>query len=63
MLKRWCGNVYNTSERNYQTLTRSTQKAVLAAMLEGKSMPSNMTNTNTNDTPLLKVQSFIKCLP
>ena len=62
MLKRWCGNVYNTSERNYQTLTRSTQKAVLAAMLEGKSIPSNMT-ANTNDTPLLKVQSFIKCLP
>ena len=62
MLKRWCGNVYNTSERNYQTLTRSTQKAVLAAMLEGKSMPSNMT-ANTNHTTLLKNQSAIKYLP
>ena len=58
MLKSLCGNVYNTSERNYQTLTRYTQKAVLAAILEGKSMPSNMA-ANTNDTPLLKVQSSI----
>ena len=31
-------------------------------MLEGKSMPSNMT-ANTNDTPLLNVQSSIKYLP
>ena len=62
MLKRWCGNVYNTSERNYQTLTRSKQKAVLAAMLEGKSMPSNMA-ANTNHTTLLKNQSAIKYLP
>ena len=32
MLKRGCGNVYSTSERNYQTFK---QKVVLAAMLEG----------------------------
>ena len=43
-------------------LTRSKQKVVLAAMLEGKSMPSNMA-ANTNDTTLLKNQSVIKCLP
>ena len=43
-------------------LTRSKQKEVLAAMLEGKSMPSNMA-ANTNHTTLLKKQSAIKCLP
>ena len=58
MFKRWCGNVYSTSER----LTRYKQKVVLAAMLEGKSMPSNMA-ANTNYTTLLKNQSAIKYLP
>ena len=43
-------------------LTRSKQKVVLAAMLEGKSMPSNMA-ANKNDTTLLKNQSAIKYLP
>ena len=43
-------------------LTRSNGKVVLAAMLEGKSMPSNMA-ANTNDTTLLKNQSAIKYLP
>ena len=43
-------------------LTRSKQKVVLAAMLEGKSMPSNMA-ANTNHTTLLKNQSAIKYLP
>ena len=43
-------------------LTRSKQKEVLAAILEGKSMPSNMA-VNTNDTTLLKNQSTIKYLP
>ena len=40
-------------------LTRYKQKAVLAAMLEGKSMPSNMA-ANTNHTTLLNNQSAIK---
>ena len=67
MLKRWCGNVYSTSEGNYQLnyqtgLTTYKQKVVLAAMLEGKSMPSNMV-ANTNHTILLKNQSAIKYLP
>ena len=62
MLRSWCGNVYSTSERSYQTLKRSKQKVVLVAMLEGKSMPSNMA-ANTNDTTLLKNQSAIKYLP
>ena len=36
MLKRWCGNFYSTSERNYKNkyLTRNKLKVVLAAMLE-----------------------------
>ena len=42
-------------------LTRYKQKVVLAAMLEGKSMPSNMA-ANTNHTTLLKNQSAIKYL-
>ena len=41
--------------------TRYKQNVVLAAMLEGKSMPSNMV-ANTNHTTLLKNQSIIKYL-
>ena len=37
-------------------------EVVLAAMLEGKSMPSNMA-ANINHTTLLKNQSAIKYLP
>ena len=43
-------------------LTIYTQKVVLAAMLEGKTMPSNIA-ANTNQTILLKNQSAIKYLP
>ena len=43
-------------------LTRYKQKVVLATMLEGKSMLSNMA-VNTNDTTLLKNQSARKYLP
>ena len=43
-------------------LTRYKQKVVLAAILEGKSVPSNM-SANTTNTTLLKNQSAIKCLP
>ena len=43
-------------------LTRYKQKVVLAAMLEGKSVPSNMA-ASTNHTTLLKNQSAIKYLP
>ena len=42
--------------------TRYKQEVVLAAMLEGKSMPSNMV-ANTNHTSLLKNQSAINYLP
>ena len=42
MLKRWSGNIYSTSESNYQTFNKIHAKIVLAAMLEDKSMPSNM---------------------
>ena len=43
-------------------LTRYKQEVVLAAMLEGKSMPFNMA-ANTTDTTLLKNQSAMKYLP
>ena len=43
-------------------LTRYKQKVVLAAMLEGKSMPSNIT-TDRNHTTSLKNQSAIKYFP
>ena len=45
-----------------KSLTRCKQKLVLAAMLEGKSMPSNMA-ANTNHTTLLKNKSAMKYLP
>ena len=41
-----------------KSLTRYKQKLVLAAMLEGKSITSNMAN-NTNHTTLLKNQIAI----
>ena len=62
MLKKWCGNVYSTSERNYQTFNKMQEKVVLAATLEDKSMPSNMA-ANTNHTTLLKNQRAIENLP
>ena len=40
------------------SVTRNNQKVVLAAMLEGKSMPSNMA-ASTNHTTMLKNQSGI----
>ena len=43
-------------------LTRYKQKVVLAAMLEGKSMPSNMA-ANTNHTTLLKKSKCHKISP
>ena len=43
-------------------LSRYKQKVVLAAMLEGKGMPSNMA-AHTNHATLLKNQSTIKYLP
>ena len=43
-------------------LTRYKQKLVLAAMLEGKSLTSNMA-ANTNHTTLSKNQRAIKYLP
>ena len=45
-----------------KSLTRYKQKVVLAAMLDGKSMSSNMA-ANTNHTTSLKSQSAIKYLP
>ena len=46
----------------FKRLTRYKQNIVLATMLEGKSMPSNMV-ANANHTTLLKNQSAIKYFP
>ena len=62
MLKRWSGNVYSTSERNYLTFNKVKAKSILATLLEGTSMLSNMV-ANTNHTTLLKNQIAIKYLP
>ena len=45
-----------------KSLTRFKPEVVLAAMLEGKSMSSNMA-ANTNHITLLKNESAIKYLP
>ena len=61
MLKR-CSNIYSTSEHNHQTFNKIFKlKVVLAAILESKSMLSNMA-ANTNYATLLKNQSAIKYL-
>ena len=62
MLKRWSGNVYSTSERDYLTFNKVKAKSSFGRHVGGKSMPSNMA-ANTNHTSLLKNQSPIKYLP
>jgi len=62
--KCWKDDVVTFRARLRVTIKRLTsykQKVVLAAKLEGKSMPSNMA-ANTNHTTLLKNQSAIKCV-
>ena len=51
MLKRWCDNVYSTSECNYQTFNKIQAKSGFGRA------------ANTNHTKLLKNQSAIKYLP
>ena len=63
--KCWKEDVVTFTEHLSETikrLTRYKKKVVLAAMLEGNSMPLNMA-ANTNHTTLLKNQSAIKYLP
>ena len=63
--KCWKDDVVTFTEHLSETikrLTRYKKKVVLAAMLEGKSMSSNMA-ANTNHITLLKNQSAIKYLP
>ena len=63
--KCWKDDVVTFTAHLSVTIKRSTrykQRVVLAAMLEGKSMPSNMAD-NTNHTTFLKNNSAIKYLP
>ena len=36
MLKRWCGNVYSTSKRNYQTFNKIQAKISFGRHVEGQ---------------------------
>ena len=61
----WKDDVVTFTAHLSETIKRLTwykQKVVVAALLEGKSMPSNMAAT-TNRIILLKNQSAIKHLP
>ena len=68
MLKRWRGNIYSTSERNYQSSNKIQAKSSFRHVggqeyaLQHRGMPSTMA-ANANHTTLLKTQSGIKCLP
>ena len=62
IVEKMSGNVYSTSERNYQTFNKIQAKCSFGRHGEGKSMPSSMAD-NTNHTTLLKNQSAIKYLP
>ena len=67
LLKRWCGNVYSTSECNYQKFNKIQTKSSFGRHVGVQeyalqSMPSNMA-ANTNRTIFLKNQSAIKYLP
>ena len=41
MLKRWCGNVYNASERNYQTFNKVQAKSGFGRYVGGHKMITN----------------------
>ena len=58
-----CGSVYSTSERNYQTFTRYKQNVVLAAMLEGKSVPSNMATCFVEKSNCIKISPVNASVP
>ena len=62
MLKRCCGSVNSKFECTIKRLTRYKQVVILAAMLEGKVVPSNMA-ANTNHTTLLKKSNCHKISP
>ena len=57
MLKRWCGNIYSTSERNYQSSNKIQAKSSFRHAgeqeytLQYGGMPSTMA-ANTNHTTL-----------
>ena len=64
MLKRWSGNIYSTSERNYQTFNKVKAKRSFGRHVGGYEYASMASMAaNTNHTTLLKNQSPIKYLP
>ena len=62
MLKSWRGNVYSTSERNYQTFNKIQAKSGFRRPVGGQEYALQLA-ANANHTILLKNQSAIKFLP
>jgi len=63
MLKRWSVEMFIAHPNvTIKHLTRYKQKVVSAAMLEGKSMPSNMA-ANTNHATLVEKSKYQKMSP
>ena len=65
MLKRWNGNVYSTSERNYLTFNKVKAKSSFGRHVGGHeyALQHGGQRANTNYTTLPKNQSPIKYLP
>ena len=63
MLKRRCGNVYSTSERNYQTLNKILEATSSFGRHVGGQEYALQHDGQYNHTALLKNQSAIKYLP
>ena len=63
MLKGWCGNIYSTSERNYQKFNKIQAKSSFGCHFGEQGMPSNMVANTNHNTTSLKKQSAIKYLP
>ena len=64
MLKRWCGNVYSTSERNYQMFNKILAKSSFVRHACWRARVYLPTwRPNTNHTTLLKNQNAINISP
>ena len=62
MLKRWCGNVYSTSECNYQTFNKIQAKSSFGRHVGGQEYALQH-GGQYKSTTLLKNQSAIKYRP
>ena len=63
MLKSLCGNVYSTSEHNYQKFNKIEAKRSFGHHVGGQEYALQHGGQLTNHTTLLKNQSALKYLP